>query len=732
VPAASPIDTILDKEEYTLEELLDEDELIQECKSLNARLTTFLKQKEIVEKLVRRGGSPCPGAAPPVPPARPSALPPAAHPATLRCLPAPPAQVAFLVDDPPADSDAKRQFKYPFAACEIFCCEVEGVFNTLLESDNLLAALFDLLHRPRPLNSMLAGYFARVVGSLLLRRSADVMQYLQRRQELLGLLVHHVDTTSVAEVLARLVGADDPRGYPTPQTLQWLAATDLPQQLADQLGPGAPAEAQANAAEVLAAVARSAASPLTSRLASPEFMERLVDRALAPHEGRAATHALNVCIALLEPPPSAEMHHGGGMMMPPDGAAAEVHERLRAEAIRCVSAACGRLVALLDGAAGAELRTSYGLIRPPVGQLRLKAVDLLAALLRTGDPGAEGAVMATRGVQRAMQLFLDYPFNNALHGGVAALVTSFEPGSEPLRDFLLRGAGLVDWLVAAPDEVTPELNPDNPREGGRPPMRAGYCGHVTQVANRLLHLADRSQPVRDFLAGHAGWQGFVRARLEPRNKLESVFAWQCGRPGAHGGGMDGEGGVMYAQGDMSMDFASLETGPFSRDVYQRYGVFADQDEEEEEEATATEWTMELPGARGPGKLSQPLTSFEPAFSDSDSDGEEAPAAPAPRDADADADAVVMSSPPGPAPGGPLGGDDLSDLGDDAVLYEAADEVAELQQEMEQRLTLGEGPGAAAEAAAEAAPTPPAEEAAPEFNANVYWKPTFAVDIPEDT
>ena len=51
--AASPVDSILDKESYTLEELLDEDELIQECKSLNARLTAYLKQKETVERLVR-------------------------------------------------------------------------------------------------------------------------------------------------------------------------------------------------------------------------------------------------------------------------------------------------------------------------------------------------------------------------------------------------------------------------------------------------------------------------------------------------------------------------------------------------------------------------------------------------------------------------------------------------------------------------------------------------------
>lgn len=32
------VDSILDKEDYTLEELLDEEEIIQECKALNSRL----------------------------------------------------------------------------------------------------------------------------------------------------------------------------------------------------------------------------------------------------------------------------------------------------------------------------------------------------------------------------------------------------------------------------------------------------------------------------------------------------------------------------------------------------------------------------------------------------------------------------------------------------------------------------------------------------------------------
>lgn len=54
-------------------------------------------------------------------------------------------QVRYLVEVPPEGADPKRSFKYPFTACEIFCCEVEGIFNTLLENEDVLAQLFSLL-----------------------------------------------------------------------------------------------------------------------------------------------------------------------------------------------------------------------------------------------------------------------------------------------------------------------------------------------------------------------------------------------------------------------------------------------------------------------------------------------------------------------------------------------------------------------------------------------------------
>ena len=90
--------------------------------------------------------------------------------------------------------------RYPFAACEVLCCEVDAIFSALLDDPALLARLFGFLDAPGPLDCVRAGFFARSVTCLLMRRHADVMRSLQTAPAVLDRLVAHVDTTSIAEV----------------------------------------------------------------------------------------------------------------------------------------------------------------------------------------------------------------------------------------------------------------------------------------------------------------------------------------------------------------------------------------------------------------------------------------------------------------------------------------------------------------------------------------------------
>jgi serine/threonine-protein phosphatase 6 regulatory subunit 3 len=115
---------------------------------------------------------------------------------------------------------------------------VEAVFNTLLEDEELLRLLFSLLDQDPPLSCKAAGYFGRVVGQLLLRKTNEMMQHLSHNDEILEKLINHVDTTSIADIIKRLVGADDHSSMIfSPMHTQWLADTPLVTMLLDRLGP---------------------------------------------------------------------------------------------------------------------------------------------------------------------------------------------------------------------------------------------------------------------------------------------------------------------------------------------------------------------------------------------------------------------------------------------------------------------------------------------------------------
>lgn len=56
----------------------------------------------------------------------------------------------------------------------------------------------------------------------------------------------------------------------------------------------------------------------------------------------------------------------------------------------------------------------------------------------------------------------------------------------------------------------------------RPPLRAGYLGHLTLVANRMEGAAGRRLAVRDFLEASPEWQAYAAGPLQVCVQLTSV------------------------------------------------------------------------------------------------------------------------------------------------------------------------------------------------------------------
>ncbi|KAJ8751607.1 hypothetical protein K2173_016858 [Erythroxylum novogranatense] len=494
ISTSSPVESILDKENFTLEELLDEEEIIQECKVLNGRLINFLRDRSQVEQLLR-----------------------------------------YVIEEPQEDADSKRAFKFPFISCEIFTCEIDVILRTLIEEEELMDLLFSFLEPNRSHSALLAGYFSKVVICLMLRKTVPLMNYVQAHQDVFRHLVDLIGITSIMEVLVRLVGADD-HVYPNfIDVMQWLADSNLLEMMVDKLNPFNPPEVHANAAETLCAITRNAPSALANKLSSPSFVARIFSHALEDSQSKSGlVHSLSVCISLLDPKRSAItsslMHSFRSQHI------YEAPIPVNPETVNAMLPKLGDLVMLLTVVSDEKvLPTTYGELKPPLGKHRLKIVEFIAVLMRTGSEATEKELVSSGTIKRVIDLFFGYPYNNALHHHVESIVLScLETRSDAMVDYLFQDCDLIGKFLQTDKNpvISADANqPTLPTPGKRAP-RAGSIGHITRISNKLVQLANSNIRIQKYLQENDEWKDWQASVLQERNMIENVYRWACGRPTA--------------------------------------------------------------------------------------------------------------------------------------------------------------------------------------------------------
>ncbi|WOL18073.1 serine/threonine-protein phosphatase 6 regulatory subunit 3-like [Canna indica] len=483
------LEYILDKESFTLEELLDQEEIIQECKALNTRLINFLRDRAQVEQLLQ-----------------------------------------YIIEDAPEDADSKRSLKFPFIACEIFICEIDVILKTLVEDEDLMNKLFSFLEPDRTHNPTLAGYFSKVVVCLMLRKTTLLMMYVQIHEAVFRHLVDLIGITSIMEILIRLVCADD-HAYPNYMNImQWLANTNLLDMIVDKLSTDHSSEVNANAAEVLIAIIRNAPSALAATLSSQSYVARIFDHALENSSSKSGlVHSLSVCIALLDPRRAASivpLHYMGSQHF------YEPQSHVDPETLHAMLMHLDSLLKLLDVSDVNTLPTTYGELHPPLGKYRLKVVEFVAVLLEAGGEIAEKELLRSGAIPIILDLFFKYPFNNSLHHHVENLVMScLESKNVAFVDHLFCQCHIIAKFLRADKNslLSSDTSAVTVPAFGRQPIRAGNIGHITRICNKIVQLGNSNDHVRSYLQ-EPEWVEWQANVLRERNAVENVFHWACGRP----------------------------------------------------------------------------------------------------------------------------------------------------------------------------------------------------------
>ncbi|XP_078583476.1 serine/threonine-protein phosphatase 6 regulatory subunit 3-like isoform X3 [Branchiostoma floridae x Branchiostoma japonicum] len=512
----SHIDTLLDKEDVTLTELLDEDDVLQECKAQNRKLIDFLIRPEVMEELVN-----------------------------------------LITQDPPDDVEEKIRYKYPNTACELLTSDVSQINDKLGDDEALLNKLWSFLEAEPPLNPLLASFFSKVMGMLLARKTAmpqqdwdegyKMLDFLRQKEDVVGLLITHLSTSAIMDLLLRLLTSVDAPELRT-EMLQWLDDQKLIQRLIEVLDPTGDEEKHSNAAQSLCDIIRLSREhmsqlqeqaendPLLTTMEKQETVEELLNVILNGEKTESAlVNGISVLLTLLEfkkPGPD-----GQDQMTPLDA------ERLAqgvSSAILGITPRLKELHQLLIEPPKVKQRpmpTSVGTMDPPFGNTRLHVCRLMASLLLTNthQVNIELANLGTLDIM--LDCFFRYIWNNFLHTQVEQCINTIltnppsddSPNQEgnpepkhPLINNLLGQSRIIQRILDKWEE-----DQQIETQGGN---RRGYMGHLTRIANSLQTCLEKG-PNKDLVKEifkevpedyRERWETFVSGSLAEINKKNTV------------------------------------------------------------------------------------------------------------------------------------------------------------------------------------------------------------------
>ncbi|XP_008936554.1 PREDICTED: serine/threonine-protein phosphatase 6 regulatory subunit 2, partial [Merops nubicus] len=520
----SHVDKLLDKEDVTLHELMDEDDILQECKAQNRKLLDFLCQQHCMEQLV-----------------------------------------TLITHEPPLDMDEKVRFKYPNTACELLTSDVPQINDKLGGDETLLNILYDFLDHEPPLNPLLASFFSKTIGNLIARKTEQVIAFLRKKEQFLGLVLKHIDTSAMMDLLLRLISCVEPAAL-RQDVLNWLNEAKIIQRLVELIHSSQDEDRQSNASQTLCDIIRLSRDqsnqlqdmpepdPLLTALESQECVEQLLKNMFDGEQTEnCIVNGTQVLLTLLE-----TRRSGVEGLMDSYTQGFERSYTVNSSILHGIEPRLKDFhQLLLSPPKKTAILTTIGVLEEPLGNARLHGSRLIAALLHTNTPSINQELCRLSTMDLLLDLFFKYTWNNFLHFQVelsiaAILSHSVQEGKTTTNDPESKEE-VLNGNVATENSETPESSPENimvthlfqkcclvqrildaweandkiQAEGG---MRRGNMGHLTRIANAVVQNMEKgpmqtqiSEFIKELPEDCRGrWESFVEETLTETNRRNTV------------------------------------------------------------------------------------------------------------------------------------------------------------------------------------------------------------------
>ncbi|XP_061101119.1 serine/threonine-protein phosphatase 6 regulatory subunit 3-like isoform X3 [Conger conger] len=532
----SHIDTLLEREDVALTEVMDEEDVLQECKAQNRRLVEFLVQPHCMEDLLN-----------------------------------------YITQEPCDDMDEKIKYKFPNISCELLTSDVGQVNDRLGEDEGLLMKLYTFLQNEAPLNPLLASFFSKVLSILISRKPEQIVEFLRKRDDFVDLMIKHIGTSAIMDFLLRMLTCTEPQQL-RQSVLNWLNEERIIQRLVEMVQPSQDEVKHSNASQSLCEIIRLSRDqmfqvqsclepdPLLVTLEKQETVEQLLSNIFDEEKSESAiVSVIQILLTLFETRrPAFEGHLDAGspgMSHPSFSVNQSVLEAVMPRIKHFHQL-------LLEPPTSGVLKSTWGVLDPPVGNARLHVVRLVASLLQTNTRTINQELIQLNTVAVILDMYFKYIWNNFLHVQVEiciAVILAIPPSrsenpqigtdQEPVWENLLvshvslPAHPVCYWCIVGVSDAKGcflphsqlfqechliqrildawSSNEKEQAEGGR---RRGYMGHLTRIANSVVQNTDKgpnSTLLQQLISElqedvREGWDSFVSGPLAETNKKNTV------------------------------------------------------------------------------------------------------------------------------------------------------------------------------------------------------------------
>lgn len=468
--SGSAINTILEKESFTLEELLNEDDILSELKTQNKKLIDYLSEPATLEKLMR-----------------------------------------YVVEEP-SESSNEKQYKYPYLSAEIICSNTWSIFEGLFtNNESLISLLFDFLDGEPPLNPVLSSYVNKVTSYLLAKKSGQTVEILRRKDNAIDRFLVHISSPAIVDLLLKIVACDE--SDEEHKIVNWLYGCELIPRLIAKLDKDNSAEVHESVSQLLCDIIATAmqsqtaplvGSPLLKSLEEEENVKQLLDHVLsAGAKSSVLLFGIGVVIDLVR------------------RAASETYDDTTTvenlpPVLRLLAAQIGQFKDIISANDEDRMLTTAGELSPPFGFHRMKVLELFAAFASTRYVCLLHVGLDESCFSLCFDLFFKYPWNNFLHNFVTQVAHYLLDSQN--KEIVLKLYEKSELHKRIAIEGNKARAQDEAEESNK---RPGFMGFITIIAGAIQNSADMHAEVKEILDECEEWNTYVEGDLLEIRKIEN-------------------------------------------------------------------------------------------------------------------------------------------------------------------------------------------------------------------